>query len=76
MVYILNIPFYQLTNNKFYKELKYATVELVSPIGLATIMCYFYFAIAGTPMILPLFVPKKYHNFEVFMKKQFDTTGY
>jgi hypothetical protein len=70
------MPFSQLIRSKFYKELRYATVELLYPIGLVTIICYFYFTTAGTPMILPLFVPKKYHSFEFLMKKQFDTTGY
>jgi len=62
-------------SSKFYNELRYATVESVSPIGLVTITCYFYLATAGTPIILPLLVPKKYHSFEFLIKKQLETTG-
>jgi hypothetical protein len=51
-------------------------MESISPYGLDRTICSSTLETIGTPIILPLLVPKKYQSLELFMKKQLETTGY
>lgn len=75
MVYMLNVPFSQLTISRFYIKLMQATVELTSLTGVHTTICSVSLTVAGIPSTLPRLVPKKYQSLEFLRKKQLETTG-